>query len=888
MERSPTVSTANKTIRLADYKPPGFSIPRIALVISLDRHETRVKATLDCVRQDVTASSIRLDGSAHMRLAGLAVDGTPVAESLYDLDADGLSLKNVPDQFTLTIDTVLDPAANTRLEGLYLSEGCFCTQCEAEGFRHITFFPDRPDILSLYDVRIEASREHCPVLLSNGNCVESGTLPGGRHYAVWRDPFPKPCYLFALVAGDLECLSKRFVTRSGRPVDLHLYAKPHDIGQCGHALASLKRAMRWDEDVFGLEYDLDVYNIVAVSDFNMGAMENKSLNIFNTKFVLAAAETATDRDFDNVEGVIGHEYFHNWTGNRVTCRDWFQLSLKEGLTVFRDQEFSSDMGSRALKRLDDVRLLRTIQFPEDSGPLAHPVRPDSYVEINNFYTATVYNKGAEVIRMMRHLIGMEAFQAGMALYIERHDGQAVTCEDFVRAMEDAGGRDLTQFRLWYAQSGTPRLDIRRSRDETGMMVLEVAQSCPPTPGQPVKEPFHMPLVMDWLPRNASDRSGPRLVDGSGQRLEQGFLLELRKPVERFVFANVPGDAVPSLLRGFSAPVILKTDVGLDDLSFLARHDDDAFVRFEAAQTLGRKTVLDRMHDVPVGSGEAGQALLAFFTHLLSGPVEDAALTAELLSLPGETEIGDSVDALDPVRLHRAREAVLNTLAANDAELLRASYAAYRDRQTSDLSSEAKAIRRLSGLLLSYVARLEGGAGYVGEHYRRAFTMTERMAALVEAAHIQDHAADGGGTTDLLDDFYRRYEDYPLVIDKWFAVQAQSRRGDTLQRICKLKEHPAFTLHNPNRVRAVFTTFSMANPACFHTGDGSGYELLAETIMEVDPINPQVAARLVAPLGRWRRLEPNRQTLMRAVLERILSCKSISSDVRELVQKSLQA
>ncbi|WP_417452184.1 aminopeptidase N, partial [Kordiimonas sp.] len=776
---------------------------------------------------------------------------------------------------TLKVVTDLKPKENTRLEGLYFSGGNFCTQCEAEGFRHITYFPDRPDVLARYTVRIEADKAQFPVLLSNGNPGAAGDLPGGRHYAEWTDPHPKPAYLFAMVAGDLGCLADSFTTRSGREVALNIYAARDDLDKCAHAMASLKRSMSWDEQAFGLEYDLDVYNIVAVSDFNMGAMENKGLNIFNTKYVLASQETATDADFDHVEGVIGHEYFHNWTGNRVTCRDWFQLSLKEGLTVFRDQEFSSDMTSRSVKRLDDVRALRMMQFPEDAGPLAHPVRPESYIEINNFYTATVYNKGAEVIRMMHRLIGAAAFRKGMDLYFERHDGHAVTCEDFVCAMEDASGIDLAQFRLWYSQAGTPALGITRERDGQDL-VFHVEQSCAPTPGQPTKKPLHMPLLVGFLDEDGTEIQ-PEL-SGAGEWSTDGCLLQLWEARQSFRFKNVPIGVVPSLLRGFTAPVTMGHDLTSGELAFLARHDGDAFARWEAAQHMYGDFLLACV------AGEQNAAvpakeISASFTSLLTDTRTDEALLAELLALPSEISLGQRMAVLAPQAIHDVREALAVCFAKENADLLHKRYAGLAPAHF-DLTQESKARRRLRNTLLKYLSYLPDAEVLVCDHLRQADNMTDRMAALAIVA-----GSDFSSRSDILQTFYDKWQHNDLVVDKWFAVQGQSRRPDTVQVVTDLMRHPAFKIANPNRLRSLLSGFSILNQVRFHSSDGSGYRLLADTIDRVDKINPQTAARLVAPLGRWQRLPADSQRLMKAALED-LKARVQSEDVRELVDKSL--
>jgi len=862
-------------IRLADYLPPDFSLDHTFLTFRLFDEGAVVIAVTQFRRVNPLSKGIKLDGGPYMSLLEVALDERILGSDEYSVSADFLEIFDVPDIFTLTVTTKLQPRENTRLEGLYFSGGNFCTQCEAEGFRHITYFPDRPDVLTRYDVRIEADCKSCPVLLSNGNPGAVGELANGRHFAEWHDPHPKPCYLFALVAGDLACQSGIFETKSGCCVALNIYVEPNEMGKTEHALVSLQKSMKWDEDRFGLEYDLGVYNIVAVSDFNMGAMENKGLNVFNTKYVLACPETATDTDFDNIEGVIGHEYFHNWTGNRVTCRDWFQLSLKEGLTVFRDQEFSADLGSRALKRIVDVRALRFLQFSEDSSPLAHPVRPEKYIEINNFYSATVYNKGAEVIRMMHTLLGEAAFCRGMSLYFERHDGQAVTCDDFVHAMEDASGVDLEQFQLWYSQAGTPRLEVRQQRKKMDVHVT-FEQSCAATPGQAIKRALHMPVLMGWLDGDGKQIT-PDVFEGGVWRPE-GCLLELKEPRQTFVFKNVPKGATPSFLRQFSAPVKLETDLTAAGLAFLMQFDNDSFARWEAAQSLASQVVLGSTE----GSSDKNirDTYYRVFASLLHETNADAALLAELLTLPTESDLGQKMNVFDAAGVHNKREATIFHLASQNQDRIHELYSLYSARGDFSLDQEAKARRRLCNVLLGYLAVLENGDKIIANHYACANNMTDRMAALNLAAH-SDHAC----CDELLNEFYTEYQTDALVIDKWFAVQAQSKRKDTLSRVEALTRHTAFSYRNPNRLRSLISTFSMLNPARFHSLDGKGYRFLAETIIAVDKLNPQTAARLVAPLGRWARMPNGAAEEMKLSLEFILNSPGLSDDVRELCEKS---
>jgi len=869
-------SAPKQEIRLEDYEAPAFTIESINLTFRLHDDYAEVEARSLFRMKKGAGSELRLDGGPYMDLLALEIDGSPVPDDQFVKSAEVLQLRSVPEKFELGVVTRLRPRENTRLEGLYFSGGNFCTQCEAEGFRHITYFPDRPDVLTRYHVRIEADTKSCPVLLSNGNLGQKDDLGDGRHFAEWNDPHPKPSYLFALVAGNLACQNDSYTTASGRQVDLNIYVSDQDLDKCDYAMQSLKRSMAWDEEVFGLEYDLDVYNIVAVSDFNMGAMENKGLNIFNTKYVLASPETATDADFDHVEGVIGHEYFHNWTGNRVTCRDWFQLSLKEGLTVFRDQEFSSDMTSRAVKRLDDVRVLRMLQFPEDAGPLAHPVRPEKYIEINNFYTTTVYNKGAEVIRMMHSIIGPEAFRKGMNLYFERHDGQAATCEDFAAAMEDASGADLKQFRLWYSQAGTPKVTARRSHEGRDL-IITLEQSCAPSPGQGVKLPYHMPIRLGLVGPNGGEVTAD--LEGDGKWEDGSCIVNLREARQSFRFKNVPEGTVPSILRGFSAPVVLDHDLSDDELAFLAVQDSDPFVRWESTQDLyGRYLVKQVSED---GEGHLPELLLQVFTGHLADKSTDPALVAELLTLPGEIALGQKMESLSPERIHTARETLAKAFADASSEKIIQIYQSLKAEEGYSHEQGAKANRRLRNVLLNYIALMPDGEETTQRHYAEADNMTDCMAALSLISHSDFDCRD-----KVLQEFYGKWRQNDLVIDKWFAVQAQSKRSDTVSKVRELTQHEAFTFKNPNRLRSLISTFSMLNQVRFHEKSGEGYRFLAEMIARVDELNPQTAARLVAPLGRWGRVEEPRKGFMKDALMSVLKVSNLSDDVRELVEKSL--
>lgn len=868
------------------YLPPAFAVDGLELDVMLDPQATKVKAksVMRCLE---AGAPLVLDGQ-DMKLLSVSLNGMALSDTSYELLDERLVIPNVPGQFTLDIETEINPAANTSLEGLYLSRGLYTTQCEAEGFRKITYFLDRPDVMTRYRVRITADKARCPVLLSNGNLIEERDLEEGCHTALWEDPFPKPSYLFALVAGDLAHMEDKYTTMSGREVTLRIYAAERDLDKCDHAMESLKASMKWDEEVFGLEYDLDIYNIVAVSDFNMGAMENKSLNVFNTKCVLARPETATDLDFAAVEGVIAHEYFHNWTGNRVTCRDWFQLSLKEGLTVFRDQEFSADRTSRAVKRIEDVRMLRTHQFPEDAGPLAHPVRPDSYMEINNFYTATVYEKGAEVIRMMHRLLGPEGFRKGMDLYFERHDGQAVTCDDFVAAMEDASGVDLGQFRLWYSQAGTPVVEASGTYDEaTQSYRLSLRQFTPPTPGQTEKESLHIPVAVGLLGPNGHNMDF-RLANVPEDRARPDqdgtVLLDLKEREQVFRFENVAAPPVPSILRGFSAPVRVRMERSRDDLRFLMANDSDSFNRWEAGQRLATGILfdlVDRFRDG--GRPELNPADRDAFRATLLDRESDPALIAETLTLPSESDLAGEMDEIDTDAIHRAREFLRARLGADLREDFLAIYDENRQTGPYRYTAEDVARRRLKNLALAYlmVEPDDTALALAREQLRSADNMTDESAALRALVH-----SGHGEAEPALEEFYAKWKDEDLVIDKWFSIQATSPQPDVLDRLEELRQHTAFTLRNPNRLRALVGAFAQLNQVRFHDVSGRGYAFLRRQVQELDGINPQVAARILAPLGRWQRHMPKRQDMMKQELEALLRLPNLSRDVYEVVTKSL--
>jgi len=877
---------ATQAVYLRDYRPPAYHIDSVELNFDLGEEVTQVRACLHVVGSATSRGCpLVLDGR-ELKLQSIALDGRRLSPKKdYLLGPGSLTILSVPERFVLDIETQIRPESNTSLTGLYVSGGNFCTQCEAEGFRKITYYLDRPDVMARYTTTITADKSRYPVLLSNGNPVERADLDDGRHRATWVDPFPKPSYLFALVAGDLARVEDQFVTRSGRTVQLHMYVQHHNAGKCAHAMASLKKAMEWDELVYGREYDLDIYMIVAVDDFNMGAMENKGLNVFNSMYVLARPETATDADYHAIERVIAHEYFHNWSGNRVTCRDWFQLSLKEGFTVFRDQEFSADMTSRGVRRIQDVNALRTHQFSEDAGPMAHPVRPESYVEINNFYTMTIYNKGAEVVRMLQQLLGAEGFRRGTDLYFDRHDGQAVTTDDFVKAMEDSNDVDLSQFQRWYRQAGTPQLHIGRAYDASSRIyILHVRQTCPPTPGQPRKEPFHIPLAIALL--DADGQALPLKLIGERSGVVGTRVLQLRQPEETFVFVDVPREPVPSLLRGFSAPVKIDLELSNGECCFLMARDAEPFSRWEAGQQLAARLVLDlaaRIQQQRALSLDP-EFVDAFRTTLRNGCL-DKAMIAQALTLPSETYLSDLMDPVDPQALHEARLFALRTLAETLRADLLSAYQANAEQDGYHVDPESVGRRSLKNLCLAYLAEIgdkDIRAMCVAQFYG-SDNMTDVMAALHAIGNV-----DCDERRDLLAAFYEKWRDDALVLNKWFALQAMSRLPGTLAEVQALTRHPVFTLKNPNRVRALIGSFCSSNPVRFHDRSGAGYAFLADHVLKIDRLNPQVAARLVGGLSMWRKYEPRRQKLMKAQLQRIVRQSAVSRDVREIASKSLEA
>ncbi len=876
------MSASPQTIYLKDYQTPAWCVEQVDLQFFLEPSATRVVSTLQVALNPDRAGvcePLILPGE-QLELESVSLDGIILPATAYQRDEQSLTLHPSATTFLLEMTTRIDPVGNTALEGLYQSNGIYCTQCEPEGFRKITYYPDRPDVLARFRVRIEADRNTCPVLLSNGNLLEEGTLADGRHYAVWDDPFPKPSYLFALVAGDLACLEDHFRTASGRNVLLQIYVEQRNRDACDHAMSSLKKAMAWDEQVYGLEYDLDRYMIVAVDDFNMGAMENKGLNIFNSKYVLARPETATDSDYLNIEAVIAHEYFHNWTGNRVTCRDWFQLSLKEGLTVLRDQQFSADMHSAAVKRIDDVQLLRQFQFPEDAGPMAHPIRPDAYVEINNFYTATVYNKGAEVLRMLETLVGRPTFVAGVRLYLERHDGQAATCEDFLAAVAEAAAVDLTQFQRWYVQAGTPEIRVKTNYDpEEQVFVLELEQTCPATPGQEHKEPCHLPLVVGLLDDRGMDlplRLAEEAKSGATSRV-----LEFAAEYQRVEFVDVPCRPVLSLLRGFSAPVRLQGSFAAEDLALRMAADSDPFNRWEAGQQLATMELLDLYQHPEKADGGLSRVFRQAWGAALADRQADPNLLARLLQLPTEQYLADQLDSFDPERIRTIREQALRQLAGEHRQLLHHRYQQCSATGDYSLAMAEVGRRRLAHACLALLM-LEPDAEVAAlclRQYRTATNMTDRLAAF--AAVVESHIPE---RDEIIDDFHRQWHSYPLLLDKWFSVLALARRAETFIEVEALLRHPDFHLGNPNRARALLGAFSQ-NLAVFHRPDGAGYVLLSEQIRLLDQRNPQIAARLATPLTRWRRLEPGRRQVLRQQVEQ-LSRGELSRDLFEIVSKSL--
>ncbi|PRY72791.1 aminopeptidase N [Halomonas ventosae] len=870
-------------IYLSDYRPPAYRVTRTELTFDLDPDATRVKARLHLERhpEREAGAPLALDGE-QLALKAIAIDGQPLEQDEYEVGEAGLVVHRVPEAFLLDTEVEIAPDGNTALSGLYRSSGMFCTQCEAEGFRRITFYPDRPDVMATFSTTVIGDAEREPVLLSNGNPVERGELPGGRHFVTWDDPHPKPSYLFALVAGDLRKVEDGFTTMSGREVTLQLWVEEENLDKTDHAMASLKRAMRWDEEAYGREYDLDRFMIVAVNDFNMGAMENKGLNIFNSAAVLTHPHTATDAAFQRVEGIVAHEYFHNWSGNRVTCRDWFQLSLKEGFTVFRDQCFSAETNSAPVKRIEDVAFFRTAQFAEDAGPTAHPVRPDHYIEIGNFYTLTIYEKGAEIVRMLSNLVGKEAFRRGSDLYFERFDGQAVTIEDFVDCMAEASGQDLDQFMLWYAQAGTPEIDAHGEYDYANAEYrLILRQRTPATPGQPDKQALHIPVRLG-LVGTKSGRDLPLTLDGEMRGTDT--VIHLREEEQEFLFTDVSEAPVPSLLRGFSAPVKLHFPYGREDLAFLQAHDSDGFNRWDAGQRLALLALDDLIAAHRNGVEKVmDPRVTEAFRVLLAAESDDKAVLAQMLTLPSEAYIAEQQPLVDVDAIHAARTFVKQSLAL----ALRTDFLhVYREHQHDAPYApepEQIAARSLKNVALSYLMAIEDETGL--ELAREQFEADHNMTDVRHALTLLVHSSRGDIADPALKAFGETWAHDPLVMDQWFAIQVTRPQPDVLDRVTFLMEHPAFSLKNPNKVRALIGTFANQNPVNFHRADGAGYRLLADTVIELNRLNPEIAARLVTPLTRWARFDEARQELMKGELERIRA-EELSPNVYEVVEKAL--
>ena len=868
LENDLSPKTQNTTVYLKDYQAPNYWIKQVKLDFVLAK-TTMVTACCTIVRNGDHDNDLVLNGEK-LNLKSVKIDEDLLNSDQFFVDAESLTLSNLPQEFELEIVTELEPHLNTELSGLYQSSGNFCTQCEAEGFRRITYFLDRPDVLAQYEVTITADKKECPVLLSNGNPKEQGENNDGTHWQRWSDPHPKPCYLFALVAGDLEHITDSFDTMSGQQVRLNIYTQAHNIHKCQHAMDSLKKSMTWDEQVYGREYDLEIYNIVAVDDFNMGAMENKGLNVFNSKYVLADQESATDTDYEGIESVIGHEYFHNWSGNRVTCRDWFQLSLKEGFTVFRDQEFSADMGSRAVKRIRDVQVLRSYQFKEDAGPMAHPVRPDSYQEINNFYTVTIYEKGAEVIRMMHSLVGSQGFRKGCDLYFDRFDGQAVTTEDFVQCMEQANQIDLSQFRLWYTQSGTPQLLVEQEFDAVNnVFTLSFKQTCPPTPGQNNKQAFQIPVSIALLAQD-----GKELVAET---------LSITQNEQVFEFKDFSQQPVVSLLRDFSAPIKIDFAQSNEELAHLVRFDQNGFARWEAMQRLSLNLMLPAIADKKADINEdLYQLLKSVFVALLDDAPEDKAILAEMLSLPSSNYIAELCKPIDPLHVYQTRDQVMTRLANDLKSKFKQLYVDNNQQQEFSLDANAMAERSLKNTAIKFLVTCEQPEFYqlAYEQYMGANNMTDRLAAFGALVHSNYEQS-----SELVEHFFARWHDDALVLDKWFAMQATVPRAATLSSVQALMKHSAFSISNPNKVRSLIGAFT-SNMVGFHQANGTGYKLLADRIIELNTINPQIAARLVGSFNNWRAYDKPYSTMMKTQLERIKSEPNLAKDVSEIVTKAL--
>lgn len=872
---------AGKAIYRKDYTAYPWKVNYLDLYFDIGVETTTVVAEMDFqLKDDATAQDIVLNGS-DLELLSITLNGRALDAGDYSIEGETLTIPGAPPHSVLKTEVRIHPASNSALEGLYLSGEFLLTQCEAQGFRKITWFPDRPDVMTTYRVTLEADKSGFPVLLSNGNQADSGDSSDGRHWVRWEDPFPKPSYLFALVAGDLALVEDHFVTRSGRDVSLRIYVEAENLDRCEHAMESLVNSMRWDEERFDLEYDLDIYHIVATNDFNMGAMENKSLNIFNSKYVLARPDTATDNDYQGIEGVIGHEYFHNWTGNRVTCQDWFQLTLKEGLTVFRDEEFSADMQSRAVKRIRVVRDLRSRQFPEDDGPMSHPIRPDQYVEINNFYTATVYQKGATIIRMYHTLLGEQGFQKGMKLYFERHDGQAVTCDDFRAAMADANGVDLDRFGRWYSQSGTPQVHVSDHYDEAAQKyTLTLRQHTAPTHDQKDKHPLVLPFALGLLSAEGDELSVQ--LESDTQATSGTRLLIVQEAEQTFTFVGVPAAPVPSLFRDYSAPVKIFFDYSPEQLATLIAHDSDAFVRWDAAQRMAENAILEQCRQHVLGvEMELDAALVKAFTGILTDSQADPALLAEAMTLPDEDYLADQMEVVDVDGIHAARQFIKKGLAAQLEGLFSERYAALNDGQTYQKSAVAMARRSLKNICLSYLLETRAGEALAIAQLESSDNMTDTLAAIQGLVLSGSPAASAA-----LAGFEAKWKADALVMDKWFMMQAIKPGSETVNTVRKLMAHPAFSIQNPNKVRSLIGVFSMLNPTGFHAADGSGYAFHADRVIELDGLNPQIAARMASAFNRWKRYDEGRKAQMKTQLQRIAKVENLSRDVAEIVNNAL--
>ena len=887
-----------KAIELSDYKVPPYLIDSTDLHADLFEDQSTITAKTLIRRNPESkheGNELRLNGGTEMETLSVKIDGKALSSNEYKIEDDTLTLFDVPQSFELETQVSIKPQENTALEGLYKSGDMFCTQCEAEGFRNITWYLDRPDVMSKFRTTIQADKKLYPILLSNGNEIARGE-EGERHWLSWEDPFMKPAYLFAMVAGDLEFIEDSFTTMSGREVKLQIFTESHNIDKVAFSMEALKNSMAWDERTYGREYDLDIFMIVAVESFNMGAMENKGLNIFNTSCVLAHPDTTTDAGYQRVEAVVGHEYFHNWSGNRVTCRDWFQLSLKEGFTVLRDQQFSADMGSETVCRINDVRVLRGSQFPEDAGPMAHPIRPSSYIEINNFYTATVYEKGAEVVRMIRTLLGEEKFRKGTDLYFDRHDGQAVTTEDFVRAMEDANDTDLSQFRYWYSQAGTPALVVSDQYDpDSETYTLHVKQTCPPTPGQPDKQPFHMPIAIGLLDAKGNDMPFEASAeDVAHVNKESGHtvVLHLRQAEQSFKLSGVRTKPTPSILRGFSAPVKLEFAVGRDELTFLMQHDGDGFNRWDAGQRLAVEVIQEVIGQIQSGRDisvdlRIVSAMEGLLNEVVSGAGIDQAMVTEMLVLPTEAYLAELVEVADVDAIHAAREAVRLELAKRLKGLVVSVYKLCQSTAPYEPVSTEIARRSLKNVCLGYLLA-DADTEFVDlcmDQFESANNMTDTSAAVRCLINCPAEAANEA-RDKALDKFLERWKNDALVVDQWFAMQASCPLPGTLDKVKELMQHEFFTMKNPNRMRSLVSSFAVLNTVNFHAKDGSGYEFLADRVIELNQINPQMAARMLSPLSRWRKYGSDRQALMKSQLDRILEQPDLSPDVFEIVSKSV--